>query len=139
MSTRVFRNADGILAVERDGVLVFGPSKVFRAADVTIDPRPDEHWIALPDAEWSRPLNVPQFLAEIGGLRLERLLKGGRAVVFTAPSAQTDATVRTALAAHRTPKDGPTLARDRLQAWRASGAAVSRDQVVDLLILMENR
>ena len=36
MSTRLFRNADGILAVERDGVLIYGPDKVYRAVDVTI-------------------------------------------------------------------------------------------------------
>jgi len=137
MPSRVFRNADGIFAVERDGVL-FGPAKARRGTDIRVDDRVSEDWVALGDAEWTRSLDVPQFLSEVGGLRIERL-RDGRAVVFSAPSSHTAVTVQRALVAHQPPKDERAIARDRLAAWKASGVAPGRAEVLDLLVLLEIR
>ena len=132
--TRLFRNADGILAVERDGVLVYGPDKVYRAADVTIENHPSEHWVGLPDADWVNPVEAGLQTA-LGAARVETLIRG-KAAVFVAPSMVTEASLRMAIAAYNRPKDAAVLARERLAAWKAGTSLPQRQELVDLLTVM---
>ena len=134
MSTRLFRNANGILAVERDGVLVYGPEKVYRAVDVTIETRSGEHWVGLPDADWVNPIDAGLQTA-LNLIRVEALIRG-KAAVFTVPSVVTEASLRMAIAAYTQPKDAMTLARERLVAWKASTSLPQRQELVDLLTVI---
>ncbi len=134
MSTRLFRNANGILAVERDGVLVYGPEKVYRAVDVTIENRPNEHWVGLPDADWVKPVDAG-LRTTLGVVQVEALIRG-KAAVFAAPSVVTEASLRTAMAAYTPPKDAAALARERLVAWKAGTLMPQRQELVDLLTVI---
>lgn len=132
--TRIFRNADGVLAVERDGILVYGPTKVYRAVDVRIEEKPNEHWIALPNTEWTKSIE-PGLLAAVGALRFETVVNG-QAAVFMTPSFVTEASLRVSIAAYTPPKNDVTLARERLLAWKTGGTQPRRDEVVDILTMM---
>ena len=134
MSTRLFRNADGILAVERDGVLIYGPQKVYRAVDVTIDNRPSEHWVGLPDADWTKTVDAGLRTA-LGANRIEAMIRG-KAAVFAAPSTATEASVRMAIAAYIQPKDAVALAHERLVVWKAGMSLPQRQELVDILTVM---
>ena len=134
MSTRLFRNANGIVAVERDGVLVYGPNKVYRAVDVAIENRPSEHWVALPDVDWTKSLDTG-LLASIGALRLEVVIRG-RAAVFAASSVKVEADVRAAINIYVPPKTAIELATERLTAWKAGTIQLRREEVLDILMLL---
>lgn len=129
--TTIYRNTNGIIAVERDGVLVFGPQKVKRATDVTVEVQPtSERWIALKSLD--TPVTMAKFLTEIGALRVVGLV-GGVAFVLPAMDTATEATVRAALAAHMPDKDARQLARESLTEWKTSGAAMNRFVILDLM------
>lgn len=132
--TRLFRNADGILAVERDGVLVYGPNKVYRAVDVTIENLPSEHWVALPLMEWRGFNDVTNLLISTAA-RIEPLING-KAAVFAMPATQTEASIRSVLQAFIPSKTAAELAWDRLLAWKAGTMQVRRDEIVDILTML---
>lgn len=134
MGTRLFRNANGILAVERDGVLVYGPDKVYRAVDVTIENRLGEHWVALPLADW-RSFDEATSLAVSGAARIEPILSG-KAAVFATPSEQIEVSLRRILGAFILPKTARDLARDRLVAWKAGAALPGREEFLNVLTLL---
>ena len=136
MSTRIFRNVDGILAVERDGVLIYGPTKVFRAVDITIETKPAEHWIALALAEW-RGFDDATCLAITSASRIE-LIIGGKAAVFGATSTASEASVKDALATFVPPLSEIDTARAALRLWRddPTKVAMTKSDVLNVFKLL---
>ena len=136
MGTRLFRNANGILAVERDGVLVYGPDKVYRAVDVTIENRPSEHWVALAENKW-RGFDGPLGVAATGANRIERVL-GGKAAVFSFASTALEATVTASINAFVPPRSEIETALAALQLWRddPTKLVMTKSEVLNMLKLL---
>lgn len=133
-ATRIFRNAKGIIAVERNGVIIFGSSKALRATDVTIQSFPSENWTALPDSDL-RGFDDATITTISGASRLVSIV-GGKAAVFGSSSIATETSVRTAINTFVPALSQVELARQRLIAWKAGGTAVTRQVVEDILLLI---
>lgn len=121
--TRIWRNVDKILAIERDGRIVFGTPKVLRAVDITVEDRPDEHWVGVGESE---AVTQPIRPAALGALRVEPV-RGGLAVVFPVGTKLTESDLPALLAALPPPPDPREEARARLRAAKATLAGEMQD------------
>lgn len=98
-ATNIYTNAKGVIAIERNGVLVWGSTKVYRATDVTLIAKPTEDWVVINTSgiNVSTTIGTPAgFLASQSAIRYESNYQG-TAIVYANGSGKTEASVAAAI------------------------------------------